>query len=82
MGLALVPTYPKSTNVASETLRIRHEGFSPSNATHSGILTSDRSTFPSGIGFTAIGTLPYPPRALRENFKFLIFNFQSNEEMF
>ena len=47
-GLALDPTYPKSTNVASETLRIRHEGFSPSNATYTGILTSCRSTLPYG----------------------------------
>src|SRR3990167_5556734 len=61
MGLALVPTYPKSTNVASETLRIRHEGFSPSNATHSGILTSYRSTPAYTVSFTAIRTLPYPP---------------------
>jgi hypothetical protein len=41
-------------------LRIRHEGFAPSNATHSGILTSVRSSYPHGLAFTADRTLPYP----------------------
>src|SRR3989304_9601163 len=63
-GLALDPTNPKSTNVASETLRIRHEGFSPSNATHTGILTSIHSTLPYRICFAANRTLTYHNRAL------------------
>jgi hypothetical protein len=67
MGLALVPTNPKTTNVASETLRIRHEGFAPSNATHSGILTSYRSSYPYGLTFAAVRTLPYPS-VLRQKF--------------
>ena len=58
-GLALDPTYPKTTNVASETLRIRHEGFPPSNATHTGILTSGRSSPAYAVTFTADRTLPY-----------------------
>ena len=58
-GLALDPINPKSTNVASETLDIRHEGFSPSRATHTDILTSVRSTPVYTVGFTAHRTLPY-----------------------
>ncbi len=67
--LALDPINPKSTNVASETLDIRHEGFSPSRATHTDILTSVRSTPPYGVGFTAHRTLPYQTRAQHEKIK-------------
>ncbi len=59
-GLGLDSTYPKTTNVASETLRIRHGRFSLPNATHTGILTSLRSSQPSGLTFTAAENAPLP----------------------
>jgi hypothetical protein len=47
--------------MAQEPLGFRWLGFSPSFArTHSGILTSQRSTSRSHARFTALGTLPYP----------------------
>src|SRR6266498_2547122 len=58
-GLWLGPTYPTLINIGSETLGIRRECFSHSNATHTGILTSIRSTAPHRYCFTANRTLPY-----------------------
>jgi hypothetical protein len=59
IGLTLGPTYPTLINIGSETLGFRRPDFSSGYVTHTGILTSCRSTIPHGYGFTATRTLPY-----------------------
>jgi hypothetical protein len=56
--------------MAQESLGLRCAGFSPAFArTHSGILTSERSTTRFPGGFNADGTLPYPAcKASRPSF--------------
>ena len=44
-----VPTNPERTSLPQETLDIRWKDSHPSFATHTGILTSKRSTSPSGL---------------------------------
>jgi hypothetical protein len=49
-GLGLGPTNPEWMNLPQEPLGFRRAGFSPAfYATHTGILTSGRSSTPSGI---------------------------------
>ena len=72
MQSPLDPTDPKSTNVASETLLIRHKRFSLLNATDNGILTSVHSSYPYGLAFTADRTLPYHARPPGENIQYPI----------
>ena len=49
-GLGLGPPNPERMNLPQETLGFRRPGFSPElYATHTGILTSGRSSTPSGI---------------------------------
>lgn len=55
-----VPANRRLISIAAEPLGFRRAGFSPAFApTHAGILTSQRSTPPRGLGFSALGTLPY-----------------------
>ena len=62
-GLGLGPTNPERMNLPQEPLGFRRLGFSPRfNATHTGILTSGRSSPPSGRPSLLTRTLPYHRR--------------------
>ena len=59
-GLGLGPDNPERTSLPQETLGHSVEGIlTPSFATHTGILTSKRSTSPSGLASQPLRTLSY-----------------------
>ena len=58
VGLSLGPTNPERTSLPLETLVNRWTGFSPSFATHTGILTSKRSTCPCDHASTPLERSP------------------------
>ena len=66
-GLGLGPTNPERMNLPQEPLGFRRPGFSPElYATHTGILTSDRSSTPSGMPSRQSERSPTTPRTTRE----------------
>ena len=67
LSLALGPTYPEQISFTLESLDIRPGGFPLHLATHSGILSSYKSTAPYRYCFASIRMLLYQP------FRFLSF---------
>ena len=65
---AQVPTNPERTSLPQETLGIRWRDSHPSFATHTGILTSKRSTSPSGLASQPLERSPTTVRRTVRSF--------------